>query len=145
MTSSLSTEDIASRVDAELHALLENKDMQLYRMVSYHLGWKDAIGNEVGPPNASRPHGVACLATCLALEGNIDTAVRAATAVELINCLSEIHDDVQSGRPSRHNRDAVWWVWGPAQAINVGGRNARTGSNGNVHPKRFRPFRGNNP
>ena len=32
----------------------------------------------------------------------------------------QIHDDVQSGSPQRAGRDAVWWKWGPAQAINAG-------------------------
>ncbi|CAI8056859.1 Geranylgeranyl diphosphate synthase [Geodia barretti] len=32
----------------------------------------------------------------------------------------EIHDDIQGGHPTRNDRDAVWWVWGPAQAINAG-------------------------
>ena len=45
---------------------------------------------------------------------------RRAAAVELVDSFCQIHDDVQGGKPRRDDRDAVWWVWGPAQAINAG-------------------------
>jgi len=54
------------------------------------------------------------------LDGDPETALPAAAAVELVLNFSQIHDDVQSGSPKRDERDAIWWVWGPAQAINAG-------------------------
>ena len=60
-----------------------------------------------------------CLLACEAC-GGPDVALPAAAAVELVQGFTEIHDDVQGGIPTRDGRDAVWWVWGPAQAINAG-------------------------
>jgi len=63
---------------------------------------------------------VLCLLACRAVGGDPDVALPAAAAVELVYSFCEIHDDVQGGKPQRDDRDAVWWVWGPAQAINAG-------------------------
>ncbi len=94
--------------------------MPLYKMMSYHMGWTDRSGNPALFRLPARTHGVACLAACAACGGDPERAVPAAAAVELVENFSQIHDDVQAGRPQRDGRDAVWWVWGPAQAINAG-------------------------
>lgn len=31
-----------------------------------------------------------------------------------------VHADVQASRPEARDRPSIWWVWGPAQAINAG-------------------------
>jgi geranylgeranyl diphosphate synthase type I len=67
-----------------------------------------------------RRHGVACLVAALATSGSYEVALPAAAAVEMVASFVEIHDDIQGGHPARNGRDAVWWVWGPAQAINAG-------------------------
>jgi len=120
MTKPLDITALSVRVDAELRAVFGTRDMLLYRMMTYHLGWADRQGGPVpgGPP--PRLHGVACLAACQAAGGDMEKAMPAAAAVEMVNCFVEIHDDVQSGRPYRGAREAVWSVWGPAQAINAG-------------------------
>ena len=94
--------------------------MPLYQMMSYHLGWEDARGEPRPPADKKRIHGVACLTACYAAGGDVEVALPAAASVELINGFTQVHDDVQAGNPRRDNQDAVWWVWGPAQAINAG-------------------------
>ena len=94
--------------------------MPLYRMMSYHMGWEEAEGHPGGAFTVGRVHGVLCLLACSAAGGDIHVAKPAAAAVELVRNFCQIHDDVQAGNPQRNNRDAVWWVWGPAQAINAG-------------------------
>ncbi len=111
-------EDLSDRVDDALKAVLADRDMGLYRMMSYHLGWDD--GPEASPRPPIRSHGVACLLASQAAGGRAAAALPAAAAVELVESFAQVHDDVQSGQPQRDKRDAVWWVWGPAQAINVG-------------------------
>jgi len=64
--------------------------------------------------------GSLCLGTCAALGGNVEDALPAAAAIELVQNFCDIHDDIQSGRIDRDGRDTVWWKWGPAQAINAG-------------------------
>jgi geranylgeranyl diphosphate synthase type I len=94
--------------------------MDLYRMMSYHLGWEDERGSARDQVAGTRNHGVACLTACHAAGGDVEAALPAAASVELVNSFCQIHDDVQGGHPRRDDRDAVWWVWGPAQAINAG-------------------------
>lgn len=111
---------LASNVELGLRGVLEPRRMPLYGMMSYHMGWTDGSGNPALHRSQARTHGVSCLAASMACGGDLEKAVPAAAAVELVENFSQIHDDVQGGRPQRDGRDAVWWVWGPAQAINAG-------------------------
>lgn len=108
-------------VEAELREMFRSRDLALYDMLTYHMGWD--MGDEGSPsPGAvnGRRYGVACLTACEAVGGDVSTCLPAAAALELLEGFLEIHDDVQSGSPQRAGRDAVWWKWGPAQAINAG-------------------------
>ena len=113
-------DDLTAQVEAELRDFLAPRQMPLYRMMAYHLGWEDERGDTHHPITRVRDHGAACLTACYAVGGDIETALPAAASVELVNGFCEVHDDVQGGIPQRHGRDAVWWAWGPAQAINAG-------------------------
>lgn len=112
--------DLTSQVDAELRDIVGSRDMPLYGMMSYHMGWTDRQGRGDEHTTGERAHGVLCLLAAQAAGGDVDTAIPAAAAIELVTNFCEIHDDVQEGSPERNGRDAVWWVWGPAQAINAG-------------------------
>ena len=120
MSVAATLDDLAQRVDAEMRKNLGSRELELYRMMSYHLGWEDKPGGDQGPVRRDRTHGAACMLACSATGGDPDSALPAAAAVELVESFSQIHDDVQAGQPMRYARDAVWWVWGPAQAINAG-------------------------
>lgn len=116
-----SISELTARVDSELQAIINARDFPLYRMMSYHLGWSDAAGRASDAPiGGERVHGALTLLSCDAVGGDIDACLPAAAAVELVDKFMQIHDDVQEGSPQRNHRDAVWWVWGPAQAINTG-------------------------
>ena len=116
MDSRANIADIARRIEEELRGIVTTRDVQLYRIMSYHMGWD---GEE--PARAKRrDDGVLCLLAAMAAGGDPDTALPAAAAIELVHGFCEIHDDVQGGKPNREGRDAVWWKWGPAQAINAG-------------------------
>ncbi len=92
----------------------------LYDVLRYHLGWVDQRGR---PEDTSRrlhfPPALA-LASCEALSGDFRTALPAASAIELVYNFTLVHADVQAGTPDRQERPSIWWVWGPAQAINAG-------------------------
>lgn len=120
MTTSLNVHDLTSQVNAELQDIVNSRSVPLYRMMAYHMGWNDAQGLTDTPVYKDRVHGVLSLLACMAVGGELEMALPAAAAVELLDNFTEIHDDIQSGNPQRENRDAVWWVWGPAQAINAG-------------------------
>ncbi len=109
-------EDLTERIEAELREIVSSRGMQLYKIMSYHMGWE----GEGAPDKKRRDDGVLCLLATRAAGGDVDTALPAAAAIELVHGFCEIHDDVQGGKPQRDGRDAVWWKWGPAQAINAG-------------------------
>lgn len=105
-------------VDGGLRRVVANRDLPLYAMMEHHLGWGADDAPSAAPP--SRSLGAACLAVCESLGGEAESALPAAASIELARNFCEIHDDIQSGKISRDGRDAVWWRWGPAQAINAG-------------------------
>ena len=107
-------------IDAALWKATENKSSPLYRMMEYHLGFRNEQGDEATINAAKRVRPALCLLSSEILGGNIINTFPAATAIELLHNFSLIHDDIQDGSPDRHNRPTVWWQWGPAQAINAG-------------------------
>ncbi len=121
MTTSQYIDELTMRVDAELKAIVNERGFPLYDMMGYHMGWRGAHAlDEDLPQRQERMHGVLTLLACVAVGGNVEDCLSAAAAMELVDKFAEIHDDVQEGNPQRNERDAVWWVWGPAQAINAG-------------------------
>ena len=59
-------DDLSLQVDREMRQVFESRDMSLYRMLSYHLGWEDRLGEPEPGVRGDRLYGAACLATCVA-------------------------------------------------------------------------------
>ena len=119
VVTSVSVDRLSEMVDDEIHRVLDRRELPLYKMMTYHLGWDGGKAGGEGQFH-ERVHGISCLLAAEAAGGEIEQALPAAAAVELVSNFTEIHDDIQGGRPTRDERDSVWWVWGPAQAINAG-------------------------
>jgi geranylgeranyl diphosphate synthase type I len=107
-------------IEAELHLNLADFETPLYRMMRYHLGWEDELGNPSQGSGGKRLRPSLCLLACEASGSDAHRALPAAAAVELIHNFSLIHDDIQDGDPERHHRPTVWKIWGKPQAINAG-------------------------
>jgi geranylgeranyl diphosphate synthase type I len=107
-------------IEQELRSVLAEQDSPFYRMLRYQLGWVDDKGQPVRDAGGKRLRPVLCLLACEALGGDRRRALPATAALELVHNFSLIHDDIQDGSPERHHRPSVWYVWGPAQAINAG-------------------------
>ena len=106
-------------IEAALRAAVETRTDPIYRMMEYQLGWVD----DQGMPQSlvpERSRAALCLGVCEALGGDAAHAMPAAAAVELLHEFTRVHEDIQSGAPEQGNRPSGWWIWGPAQAINVG-------------------------
>jgi geranylgeranyl diphosphate synthase type I len=89
--------------------------------MEYQLGWRDEQGAPLEVPHAQlRLHASLCLLACQALGGDLQGSLPAAVAAELAYQFTQVHADIQEGSQTRHHRPTVWWVWGPAQAINAG-------------------------
>ena len=107
-------------VEDALRRLAADRPAPLYRMLEYSLGWIEQDGTPRPGHQPLRLYASLCLLTCQALGTDFKNALPAAAALELVHQFSLVHDDVQDGNPDRESRPAVWWVWGPAQAINAG-------------------------
>lgn len=108
------------QIETEMKSLVLGEGFPLYRMMGYHMGWLNEHGEAEEIEAGKRIRPTLCLLACEALGGDVKSALPAAAAVELVHNFSLIHDDIQDGNSERHNRPTVWWVWGPAQAINAG-------------------------
>ena len=92
----------------------------MYDVLRYHLGWLDQQGQ---PQASSAPlnfQSALALASCDALGGDYRNALPVAASVELIYNFTLVHGDVQAGRADPGDGPSIWWIWGPAQAINAG-------------------------
>lgn len=111
-------------IEAEMRALVDRSTspqlVRFYRMMAYHLGWRDA---ELRPASYRTGKGIRpamCLLACEAAGGDWRRAVPAAAALELTHNFTLVHDDIQDGDAERRGRPTVWKLWGIPQAINVG-------------------------
>ncbi len=97
-------------------------DLPLYRMMEYQLGWIERDGEPAVRAPAPRFHGALCLeaAASVAPGEQGESAGAAAAAAELMFQSVQVHEDMQSAEMRADDHPAVWWTWGPAQAINVG-------------------------
>ncbi len=107
-------------VDEELKAVFEPRQGFLYRVLRYHLGWVDQQGQPEPGTTPLHFQAMLALAACDSLGGDFRNAIPAAASVELVHNFTMVHSDVQSGRAEASDRPSIWWVWGPAQAINAG-------------------------
>ena len=127
-------------VEQALRASLDlpaDRGLPLYRMMRYQLGWVDQMGEErsgeqprilgglcLEAHDALSAHGMARSATASSTAEDASSASEgaapASAAIELFGESVRVHEDMQTATQQRAGQDAVWWVWGPAQAINVG-------------------------
>jgi len=91
---------------------------EMYSMLAYHMGWEDeGAGQEAG---GKRIRPLIVLLVTQASGGKWETALPAASAIELVHNFSLIHDDIQDESPLRRGRTTLWKRCGVAQAINAG-------------------------
>ena len=108
------------RVVAEMQAALDYPGVEHLRYMRYHLGWEDADGNAVAPAGGKMLRPALCLLCCEAVGGDIQAALPAAAALELLHNFTLIHDDIEDSSDKRHGKPSLWRVAGVAQAINAG-------------------------
>jgi len=85
-------------------------------MIAYHLGWTGATTASRG----KRIRPLLTLLSCAAAGGRWESALPAASSVELIHNFSLVHDDIQDRSETRRGRPTLWKKWGVPQALNTG-------------------------
>ncbi len=86
----------------------------------YHVGLCDEKGIPQKMADGKYIRPMICLAMCEALMGDHTRIIPTAASIELIHRTSLVFDDIQDNGEERHQRPAVWKIWGPHQAINAG-------------------------
>ncbi len=107
-------------VEEELRAIFDGREGFLYNLLRYHMGWVDQEGRPQDGGTALHLQGAVALASCESLGADYRSALPAAAGVELVHHFTLVHGEVQAGRAEDPDRPSIWWVWGPAQAINAG-------------------------
>lgn len=110
------------QLDDHMRLFLASRELPLYRMMAYQMGWIDETGEPSisGEQKDDRLHGQFVIAAASAFGADPVTAIDYAVPVELARNAALIHEDVEDGNTDRDGRPSVWWTWGPAQAINAG-------------------------
>ena len=97
------------------------RDGFLYDLLRYHLGWTDQYGQTQDVLVDIRFQSMLALSIADLISDDIEPALPVAAAVQLICDFMDVHGEVQAGKlGSDSERPTIWWVWGPAQAINAG-------------------------
>lgn len=107
-------------IEEELKSLFDNRNLFLYDMIRYHLGWINSQGDNINNNSGKKLRATLCLLACESLNGDFRKALPLAAAIELIHNYSLVHDDIQDDDKQRRHRPTVWSLWGKPQAINVG-------------------------
>jgi geranylgeranyl diphosphate synthase type I len=109
-----------TKVTDQLRRAVPASEGGLYALLRYHLGWEERDGgvSENGGGKALRP--ILCLMACELAGGDLHRALPAAAAMELAHNFSLIHDDIQDGDETRHNRETVWKAWDVPKAMEAG-------------------------
>jgi len=85
-------------------------------MLTYHLGVFESDAVRRG--KRLRPR--LLFAVVQEQGGNVDDALDAAVAIEVLHNYSLVHDDIEDGDRYRHGRQTLWAKYGTPQAINAG-------------------------
>jgi geranylgeranyl diphosphate synthase type I len=110
-------------LEAELRNVLVGHHDSLarfYGMMRYHMGWLDADLKPIQASGGKRLRPLLCLLACEAVGGQIERALPAAAAIELLHNFSLIHDDIEDVSATRRHQLTVWKLWGMAHGINCG-------------------------
>ena len=110
----------SDQFESSLKKFVDSRELPLYKMMAYHLGWVDQNGEPEPAVSQDRTHGQIVLASAQAAGSDVAAAMSYAVAIELLNNFMLVHEDVQNANTERNNRPTIWWSWGPAQAINAG-------------------------
>jgi len=108
-------------IEQELKSLFEGRDLYLYDMMKYHMGWIDSKGEISSNGNHGKMlRATLCLLASESICGDFRRALPVSAAIELIHNYSLVHDDIQDDDELRRHRPTVWKIWGKPQAINAG-------------------------
>jgi geranylgeranyl diphosphate synthase type I len=90
------------------------------RVSAFHFGWCDEHGNPTGASGGKALRPTLALLSAEAAGGELEPALPAAVALELVHNFSLLHDDVMDADVLRRHRPTAWAVFGAGPAILAG-------------------------
>jgi len=105
------------RINFALRKEYEKLDGNIYDTHKYYMGWTDENGKKTDAISGKRLRPNLVLLGAEAADGNIESAIPFAVAIELIHNFSLIHDDIEDMDERRHHRATLWKLWGIPGAI----------------------------
>ena len=107
-------------VENALREKIPQDDGNPYLSLRYHMGWCDQDGNPRHDAEGKRLRPALLLLACQAAGGATESALAAASAMELVHNFSLIHDDIEDRDVQRRHRPTVWAIWGEPKALTAG-------------------------
>src|SRR5205085_1949687 len=107
-------------VDEAMRRAVARLSSEIQPAVAYHLGWRDADGNQTVADGGKAVRPAIVMLAAEAVGGPVGRALAGAVALELVHNFSLIHDDVMDGDRERRHRPTVWSLFGVAEAIVAG-------------------------
>ncbi|MBL01006.1 MAG: hypothetical protein CL774_00720 [Chloroflexi bacterium] len=107
-------------LEEALKKFILSRELPMYKIMSYHMGWLDRNGDLEQSKLPNRSIGNLLLRFSRCIDEDKTPPISLAVSSELLSNFLQIHEDVKYANTSRNNRESIWWVWGPAQAINTG-------------------------
>jgi len=107
-------------IDGYIRKIFDSRDMPLYNMMAYHMGFEDKNGEHISDVSNPYPYALTCMVIGEIFNVEKKFVYPIASSLEMFLNFTGIHDDVKDGIPQRNGKDTVWWIWGPAQGINAG-------------------------
>lgn len=107
-------------VESALQEEIPQQNIAPYTPLRYHMGWCDKDGNPRDDAEGKRLRPALLLLACQAAGGALESAMAAASAMEMIHNFSLIHDDIEDRDLQRHHRPTVWTIWGEPKALTAG-------------------------
>jgi geranylgeranyl diphosphate synthase type I len=108
-----------SLIEPALRTAVDGLPHRMRHVAGHHLGWWDENGDPTRAGGKSIRPALALLSAA-AVGGNVDEAVPAAVAVELVHNFSLLHDDVMDGDATRRHRPTAWKLFGVNTAVLAG-------------------------
>ncbi|MEC7837695.1 MAG: polyprenyl synthetase family protein [Chloroflexota bacterium] len=96
-----------------IEEILTRNNLGIYELMRYHFG----LGSD---SDKKFPYGELTEIFSKKFHVKENIYKKIGLSLELLNASFEVHEDVRNGNTERSKAEALWWKYGPAQAINVG-------------------------
>lgn len=111
---------IEDELQRQVARLDQPRTRPFHEMITYHMGWSGPGAGPEATGKRVRPLLLLLTVGASSASAQVNSALPAAAAVELVHNFSLVHDDIEDNSPTRRGRPTAWTRWGIPMAINMG-------------------------